>query len=223
MRAGTSPFLNSPSLNLSQGRVLPHHTDPRGAPAPSPIASAHHPHRSGPLCPCTAQSHLYTLDTVLQYHTWWDLTFPASPRSAPPRAAQALHRQHPQAAQQCCGQPHSSWGTSSCRRASHHQPPHPRLHFVRRYFITALLPKSPSCMSDARELCSTSKHQEGVQRSSARVLGVLPKPGARATHSQRHTLQPQPKKKPQGKCSPGSKQHRGRRCDACRSKAGAGQ
>lgn len=56
--------------------------------------------------------------------------------------------------------------------------PTPHLHFVRRYFTTALLPKSPSCMSDAQELCSTSKHQEGVQRSSASTLGICPKSGA---------------------------------------------
>lgn len=94
MRADTSSFLNTPSFDLGQGGVFPCHTNPWGAPALSPITSAHHPHHSGPLCPRTAQSHLYALDMALQYHTWWDLTFPASPRRAPQQAAQALHRQH---------------------------------------------------------------------------------------------------------------------------------
>lgn len=175
---------------------MTHQTNPCGAPAPSPITGAHRCHHSGPLCPCTAQNHLYTPDTVLWYPTWWGPTFPASPRSACLRAAQALHRQHPQAAWPRCGQPRSSSGTSSHQRASKYPTATPplHLHFVQRYFNTALLPKSPSCMTDAQELCSTSKQQEGVQRSSARVLGVNPKPGAQAMRSQQHTLQPQPKK-----------------------------
>lgn len=102
-------------------------------------------------------------------------------------------RQNPQAARPRCGEATLLFSTSSHHRASHRQHP-PHLHFVWRYFITALLPKSPPCMSEAQELCSTSKHEEGVQRSSARALGIHPKPGAPATYSQQHTLQPQPKK-----------------------------
>lgn len=119
-----------------------------------------------PFCPCRAQSHHHNLAWC---YMWWDLIFPATPRTCLPRHTTLLF--------------------------GHFQPPQPpHVHFTQRYFITALLPKSPFCMSDAQELCSNSKHQEGVQRSSARTLGTHPKPRAQATHFQQHILQPQPKK-----------------------------
>lgn len=132
-----------------------------------PVTCAHHPQCSGPLCPCTAQSHHHNPATVL--HVVGSHISRNSKQHCLPRHATLLFR--------------------------HFQPPQPpHLHFTQRYFITALLPKSPFCMSDAQELCSNSKHQEGVQRSSVRTLGTHPKPRAQAAHSQQHILQPQPKK-----------------------------
>lgn len=123
MRAGTSPFLNAPSFDLSPGRCFAPPHQPLGSFCPVTHCRCPPPSSHRPLCPCTAQSHLYTLDMVLQYHTWWYLTFPASPRSTPPRAAPALCRQNPQAVWPRCGQPLSSSGTSSHRTGSYHQPP----------------------------------------------------------------------------------------------------
>lgn len=140
-------------ISLNPGELLPYHTCP-------PLSSL------WPFCPCRAQSHHHNLAWC---YMWWDLIFPATPRTCLPRHTTLLF--------------------------GHFQPPQPpHVHFTQRYFITALLPKSPFCMSDAQELCSNSKHQEGVQRSSARTLGTHPKPRAQATHFQQHILQPQPKK-----------------------------
>lgn len=138
MRAGKSPFLNATSFDLSQGSVLSHHTKAWRAPALSHVPTTLIALGPSALAP-SPQSHHHNLVMVL--HVVGSHISRNSKKHAFP------------------GMPDSSSGTSS-----HHSSP---MHFTQRYFITALLPKSPFCMSDAQELCSNSKHRrvyKGPQR-----------------------------------------------------------
>lgn len=81
VRTGKSPFLSATSFHLSQGSVLPHHTKPWGAPAPS-----HAPTTLIALAPSIlAQLRAITMIETQPYK-WGDLIFPATPRPMPSQA-----------------------------------------------------------------------------------------------------------------------------------------
>lgn len=214
VRAGTSPFLNAPGFDLSPGKCFapPHqvlmsfclNTHCR-----CPPPSLHRPplslHSSKPYVHFrhgSAVSHVMIphISSLSKEHT-----SPCSPgfaQAAPAGSMATLqaatllfgHFQMPQSV------PPPAPPSTLCTEIFHHSPltKVPFLHLF---------------------------HQQtsgGCTKVLSKRVGLLPKPEARATHSQQHTLQPQPKKR-QGKCLPRSKQRHGRRCSACRSKAGAGR